>query len=111
MFYVRDTSTGRIIESADSSDSFAKNMANCTPPIVDFTVHEDTQENVYNLIALEDIARRSPDQAWKEKMAETDNGMPRYLEDHIKDDHDGVAGNEFLQAKFDEKKLLRSEKP
>jgi hypothetical protein len=48
---------------------------------------------------------------WLSKMARTDSGMPRYLEDHLREDHDGVAGNEFLQAKFDEKKLLRSEKP
>jgi len=48
---------------------------------------------------------------WLASMAKTDSGMPRYLEDHIKDDHDGIAGNEFLQAKFDGKKLLRSEKP
>jgi len=48
---------------------------------------------------------------WKDKMAGTDSGMPRYLEDHIADDHDGVAGNEFLQGKFDEKKALRATRP
>jgi len=44
-------------------------------------------------------------------MQETDAGMPRYLEDHIKDDHDGVASNEFLQTKYDDKKALRATKP
>ena len=44
-------------------------------------------------------------------MQETDDGMPRYLEDHIKDDHDGVASNEFLQTKYDDKKALRATKP
>ena len=48
---------------------------------------------------------------WKFKMAETDAGMPRYLEDHIKDDHDGVASNEFLQVKYDNEKALRATKP
>jgi len=48
---------------------------------------------------------------WKKTIQATDFGMPRYLEDHITDDHDGVAGNEFLQGKYDEKKALRSEKP
>jgi len=48
---------------------------------------------------------------WKESIQATDSGMPRYLEDHIADDHDGVAGNEFLQAKFDGKKALRATKP
>ena len=48
---------------------------------------------------------------WKLSMQGTDSGMPRYLEDHIKDDHDGVASNEFLQAKYDNKKDLRATKP
>jgi hypothetical protein len=48
---------------------------------------------------------------WKYKMAMTDGGMPRYLEDHIKDDHDGVASNEFLQGKYDDKKALRATRP
>lgn len=52
-----------------------------------------------------------PAMEWKKKMIDSDSLMPRYLEDHLRDDHDGVAGNEFLQAKYDEKKLLRSEKP
>ena len=49
--------------------------------------------------------------AWKASMQGTDNGMPRYLEDHIKDDHDGIASNEFLQVKYDAKIKLRGERP
>ena len=49
--------------------------------------------------------------AWKQKIAETDAGMPRYLEDHITDGHDGDAGNEFLQVKYDAKIKLRGERP
>ena len=52
-----------------------------------------------------------PMENWKSSMQETDAGMPRYLEDHIKDDHDGVASNEFLQTKYDDKKALRATKP
>ena len=48
---------------------------------------------------------------WKEKIAETDDGMPRYLEDHITDGHDGDAGNEFLQVRYDAKIKLREERP
>ena len=59
----------------------------------------------------EKFAYLKPIEDWKEKIAETDAGMPRYLEDHITDDHDGVAGNEFLQAKYDKKRALRSERP
>jgi hypothetical protein len=61
-------------------------------------------------ITAQELADK-PMREWKEKIAETDAGMPRYLEDHITDDHDGVAGNEFLQAKYDGKKALRLEKP
>jgi len=53
----------------------------------------------------------TPMREWKYKISKTDNGMPRSLEDHIKDDHDGVAGNEFLQGKYDDKRALRSERP
>jgi hypothetical protein len=64
----------------------------------------DEEERVANLPI--------PTEEWKRAMARTDRmGMPRYLEDHIADDHGGVAGNEFLQAKFDDKKALRLEKP
>jgi len=53
-----------------------------------------------------------PLEDWKENMQRADNDMmPRYLEDHIKDDHDGVASNEFLQTKYDDKKALRATKP
>jgi len=49
---------------------------------------------------------------WEKAMLNSDQSMiTRELEDHIKDDHDGVAGNEFLQAKFDGKRALRSERP
>jgi len=48
---------------------------------------------------------------WQQKMTGTDVGMPRYLEDHITDDHDGVASNEFLQVRYDAKIKLRGERP
>ena len=64
----------------------------------------DEEERVANL--------PTPMDTWKRDMARTDRlGMPRYLEDHITDDHDGVAGNEFLQGKYDNKKALRATKP
>jgi len=48
---------------------------------------------------------------WKQKIVETDSSMPRYLEDHITDHHDGVAGNEFIQVRYDAKIKLRGERP
>ena len=74
---------------------------------VSFTPEEETARDIEE---QEEIAKQ-PMNDWKYKMAMTDGGMPRFLEDHIKDDHDGVAGNEFLQAKFDGKKALRATKP
>ena len=72
---------------------------------VPFTSEEETARDIEE---AQYLAKR-PMEDWKHKIAETDGSMPRYLEDHIADDHDCVAGNEFLQTKFDEKKLLRSD--
>ena len=52
-----------------------------------------------------------PMREWKILMRKTDTGMPRYLEDHITDGHDGDASNEFLQVKYDAKIKLREERP
>jgi len=72
-----------------------------------FTPDEETARDAEEAQELAD----SPMDTWKEKIAETDSSMPRYLEDHIKDDHDGVASNEFLQDKYDAKITLRATKP
>ena len=74
---------------------------------VPFTAEEETATDVEEAQCLSE----KPMNDWMESMQETDNGMPRYLEDHIKDDHDGVASNEFLQTKYDDKKALRATKP
>jgi len=68
--------------------------------VVELTAEENSQRDAEEAQWLVD----KPMNNWKASMQGTDSGMPRYLEDHIKDDHDGVASNEFLQAKFDEKK-------
>jgi len=72
-----------------------------------FTAEEETARDAEELA----WANAKPMEDWKYKMAGTDSGMPRYLEDHIKDDHDGVASNEFLQGKYDDKKALRATRP
>jgi len=68
------------------------------------------EQSVADANKARDLAEK-PMREWKFKIAKTDAGMPRYLEDHIADDHDGVAGNEFLQGKYDKKRALRSERP
>ena len=74
---------------------------------IPLTDEEETARDAEELA----VANAKPMENWKSSMQETDHGMPRYLEDHIKDDHDGVASNEFLQAKYDDKKALRATKP
>lgn len=54
----------------------------------------------------------APVPTWEDQIAESDRTlMPRWMEDHIRDDHSGVAGNAQLQAKYDAKVALRNTKP
>ena len=54
----------------------------------------------------------NPLKKWEKDIKASDRTMlPRYLEDHIRDDHGGVAGNAQLQAKYDAKVALRNTKP
>ena len=54
----------------------------------------------------------APVPTWEDQIAESDRTlMPRWMEDHIRDDHGGVAGNANLQAKYDQKVALRNSKP
>jgi len=48
---------------------------------------------------------------WKAKMAETDTDMPRWMEDHIESEHDGITKNPYTQGKYNAKKALRAQKP
>jgi len=47
---------------------------------------------------------------WKTSMQETDNGMPRYLEDLITDNPDFNI-HENMKTRYDEKVALRATKP
>jgi hypothetical protein len=48
---------------------------------------------------------------WEKEIAEYDNTMPRPMEDHIELAHNGQVGNPYGQAKYDQKKLKRANKP
>jgi len=74
---------------------------------IQLTAEEETDRDAEELAC----ANAKPMNDWIELMQGTDSGMPRYFEDHITDYHDGVAGNEFLQVKYDDKKTLRATKP
>ena len=82
-------------------------MKNVDGVDIPLTAEEETARDAEELVA----ANARPMEDWKFSMQETDNGMPRYLEDHITDGHDGDAGNEFLQVKYDAKIKLREERP
>ena len=47
---------------------------------------------------------------WKEKIAETDSGMPRYLEDLITDNSNLII-HEKMKTRYDEKVALRATQP
>ncbi len=49
---------------------------------------------------------------WLMDIRKSDQTMiPRWLEDHIQDDHGGTTSNATLQQKYDDKKELREDKP
>lgn len=58
------------------------------------------------------IAAEKPMKDWVIMMQESDaNDMSREMEDHITDHHEGIAGNQYSQIKYDAKKMKRSQKP
>ena len=81
----------------------------------------DATDNRHHTQVLEDIANgavvqswvdpMTPYQHWHNDISTLDKDMPRYLEDHITNGHDGDANNEFLQVRYDAKIKLRATKP
>jgi hypothetical protein len=113
--YIKQNSDGVVMFSCDTQtitnpDHLEKLQSFVTSRgmnLADFTLGDATDQEVAQMI--EDAL--TPMEIWVADMRGTDKGMPRFLEDHITDDHDGVAGNEFLQGKYDNKKALRATKP
>ena len=52
-----------------------------------------------------------PTRDWEAQMAETDKDMPRWMEDHITGDHNGVVDDPILQNRYNAKVALRGQKP
>ena len=67
------------------------------------------EQSVADANKARDLAEK-PMREWKYKIAETDAGMPRYLEDLITDKFAGDAGT-ALQERYDAKIKIRGEKP
>jgi hypothetical protein len=61
----------------------------------------------YDTLAAYEIALK----AWEKEIAEYDIVMPRHMEDHITDMHNGNVSNPYGQDKYDQKKLKRANKP
>ena len=120
MYYSKVISTGLIIESLSGNGSndlgAIKSLRDSAEQIYsaeDIEVAEGTDAEIATMIDAKEVAidLANPMDAWKRTMTESDSSMPRYLEDHITDGHDGDAGNEFLQVKYDAKIKLRGERP
>ena len=120
MYYSKVISTGLIIESLSGNGSndlgAIKSLRDSAEQIYsaeDIEVAEGTDSEIATMIDAKEVAidLANPMDTWKRTMAKSDSSIPRYLEDHIKDDHDGVASNEFLQVKYDAKIKLREERP
>ncbi|MDH5570587.1 MAG: hypothetical protein OEY89_02410 [Gammaproteobacteria bacterium] len=84
-----------------------------TVPVTANNVHA---ENVRGWIGLGNIpvppAEPTAMELWKRKMANSDVvNIPRWIEDHIESDHGGISANANLQARYNQKKLLRASKP
>ena len=73
---------------------------------VDFTLEEETARDLEVAQSLSE----KPMEDWKFSMQETDNGMPRYLEDLITDNPDFNI-HENMKTRYDEKVALRATKP
>ena len=50
-------------------------------------------------------------QIWSKEISAMDADMPRFMENHIRDEHNSTCTDAFMQAKYDAKVLKRSQKP
>lgn len=111
MRYAKLISTDEIMMSADvAEETLRANMESSGYAPEDIQIVETDQATLDALISTQDTP--TPMRKWELDMRSSDMTMlPRYLEDHIRDDHGGVAGNANLQAKYDQKVALRNSKP
>jgi len=113
--YIRRKSDGKILHSCstqtiDNPDHMAsaeKFITSRGMSLADYEIADSTQNEL--TVMIKDAI--TSEEKWMNDIRNTDKCMPRFLEDHITDAHDGVAGNEFLQGKYDDKKTLRATKP
>ena len=73
---------------------------------IPFTAEEETAKDVQEAQSLSE----QPMNDWKASMQETDDGMPRYMEDLITANSDFTIP-EKMKTRYDEKIALRATKP
>jgi hypothetical protein len=81
---------------------------NPTPYVVDYTTVDVAAKTITYDSAGYDSDKTMND--WKSSMQETDDGMPRYLEDLITD-NPSLTIHENVKTRYDEKVALRATKP
>ena len=108
MKYIKQVSTGKAVyrEEPHTDKTLQNASIEHKIPVNDLeVVDESLTDEQWN-------AKAYDAKPWALKMKASDSTMiPRWLEDHIRDDHGGVAGNANLQAKYDQKVALRNSKP
>ena len=82
------------------------NIQTNTTKMVDLTIEEQAQRDAEE----QAWADARPMKDWKSSMQETDQGMPRYLEDLITDNSNLII-HENMKTRYDEKIELRATKP
>ena len=106
MHYIKQISTGfAVFREEPHSDKTLGNAAIFTGiDIADLIVmDESVSDDEWNKKSYDAIP-------WEEKMAKTDSGMPRYLEDLITANSDFILP-EKIKTRYDEKVALRATKP
>lgn len=87
-------------------------------------ITRDEEGNIAGVFArpqafpTEKISEASPEytkylamEKWKNDLILADIKMPRSMEDHLTDHHDGLSSNKFTQEAYDKKIKIRGEKP
>lgn len=74
---------------------------------VPFTEEEEAARDAEEAQRLAEL----PMVAWRREIAEANTAMPDFMEQHIKDDHNGVVSTPELQKLYDDKTALRKAKP
>ena len=111
--YIKRKSDGKILHSCstqtiDNPDHVVLAETFLTSrgmSLADYEIADSTQDGITAMIKT----AINSEEKWMNDIKITDKGMPRYLEDLITDN--SLTMTAIMKVRYDEKKLLRSEKP